>query len=210
MNRNLYHTLSSWPKSYITDADLAVVINKSDSARYGLVNRALKDGHITTVRRGLYLICTPQHQPTVDLFEIAQMIYGPSFISLESALQYHQLIPEAIYEVTSVAVKRSQEFSTPLGLFSYSKIPLENFLLGVSRVELISGSFFIATPWRAIADLFYLKQKKWTDVDGMCEDLRMEREDLVAFDMTPLRELADEYPNGRTRAMLKSFVGVLR
>ena len=90
MNRELFQTLHRWPKEYITDTDLSLVIGSSDATRYGLVNRALKEGLLVRIRRGVYLITAGKEKHLVNSFELAQIMYGPSFISLESALQYHQ------------------------------------------------------------------------------------------------------------------------
>ena len=78
MNKQLFRKLYSWPKGYITDVELGILINKSNAARYGLVNRALKDGDLVHIRRGLFMI-SRDCRTHVDSFELAQIIYGPSF-----------------------------------------------------------------------------------------------------------------------------------
>ncbi|MBI5346338.1 MAG: hypothetical protein HZB76_04275 [Chlamydiae bacterium] len=205
MNKKLYQILRDWPKSYITDTDLSFIIEGSDDSRYGLINRAIKKGFLIHIRRGLYEIALPEKRQMVDLFELAQMIYGPSFVSIESALQYHNIIPEGIYAITSVTTKRSMEFTTPLSLFLYRTIPKTNFLLGVERIEKNAICYFMAQPWRAIADLIYLNRKNWSSIKSMCDDMRI-NEDLF-LEKTPslLVDLAEEYPNKRTRQILKNL-----
>mgnify|MGYP003523184722 CR=1 FL=1 len=66
-----------------------------------------------------------QRQPLVDSFEIATVIYGPSYISFESALSYHGWIPEAVRTTTCASVKRAKEFETPIGVFFFLHIPIE-------------------------------------------------------------------------------------
>ncbi|HSW71384.1 MAG TPA: hypothetical protein VLH77_05335 [Gammaproteobacteria bacterium] len=73
-------------------------------------------------------------------FELAQYIYGPSYISLESALSFHKLIPETVYTVTSTTVKRSREFQTPLGVYSFLHLPPENFYVEVWSVDFFMSS----------------------------------------------------------------------
>ncbi len=58
-------------------------------------------------------------------------MYGPSYISLEYALQYHGLIPERVEAVTSVTTGRSRRFASPVGLFTYRSIPLSAFRTGM-------------------------------------------------------------------------------
>src|SRR5258705_210846 len=100
-------------QTIFTDSLLKTMIGGSDHRRYGLVKRALKSGDLIQIRRGLYVLGQKHRMTDVNLFELAQRVYGPSYISLESALSYHGLIPEAVYAVTSVCMKRSKEFETP-------------------------------------------------------------------------------------------------
>lgn len=201
MNKKLFTALCSWPKSYITDTDLASLIDKSDAARYAMISRALKDKSLIHIRRGLFVIPSIYGKKLVDSFELAQIIYYPSIISYESALQYHRLIPEAVYTVTSITTERSCEFSTPLGVFSYKKVPSKYFLLGAQRIVRESGIFFLATPWRALADIIYTKKKAWHSFSMMCNELRIEHQ----FSFEGLTELIKKYPNQRTRKVLKQL-----
>jgi hypothetical protein len=69
--------------------------------------------------------------------------------------------------------------------------------------------FFVAHPWRAIADMIYLRNKGWGSIEDLCEDLRIEQEELAATDTSVLKELAENYPDNRTRMALTRFVGDL-
>lgn len=203
VNKKLYRALSTWPKGYISSGDLAVLFGKTDAARYGMVNRALKEGSLLRLHRGLYLISVPRKGSSVNSYELAQVIYGPSFISFESALRYHNLIPEAVYSITSVTIKKSREIKTPLGIFSYKKVPIKSFLLGVERVENSEGIFFMASPWRAIADVINSYHKEWKSLKDLRGDLRIEQLDLFKKQKKILFDLIQEYPNVRTQSLLK-------
>lgn len=90
------------------------------------------------------------------LYEIANRIYSPSYISLESALSYHGLIPEGVYLITSVSTRKTNSFKTPLAIFGYRKIKSSLFFGYVIEVH-DNRVFKIASPEKAILDLFYLK-----------------------------------------------------
>ena len=210
MKQEIYDLLLGWPKAFITDTDLSAVLEGTDASRYGLVNRAIKEGFLIHVRRGLYVISLPGRSTSLNLFELSQFIYGPSFVSLESALQYHDAIPEAIYSITGVTIKRSNEFSTPVGDFSYQSVPKAHFLLGVKRIEQNNASFFLATPWRAIADLMYVQRKSWDHLDELCEDMRIEIEWIQRIDNNILGELKTNYPNKKIREILNNFFGEIK
>ncbi|MFA5075240.1 MAG: hypothetical protein WC436_04010 [Candidatus Babeliales bacterium] len=198
--KKIQNIIENWPKSFIKDEDLAFLLNKSDDARYSIVKRALKSGLLIKLRRGLYLIASKTKQILPNDFELALNIYGPSFISLESALSYHGWIPEAVYTTTCVTLKRSKEFETPLGVFSYRHVPSDQFYLGVERI-LISPDIiiFMASPWRALADFIYTRKKNWKNIFELEADLRIENETLIESDQKMLELLIKNYPSQRVR-----------
>jgi hypothetical protein len=202
MKKELYKALATWPKGYISEMDLSILIGKTDPSRYGIVNRALKEGTLLRVRRGLYLIRVPGRDGLVNAFEIAQTMYGPSVVSLESALSYHGLIPEAVYTTTSITIKKSYQIETTIGVFSYKRVPCTSFLLGVQRVD----SFFIASPWRAIADLIMVYKKHWNSFRDMCDDLRIDTYSVLQDEKKVLLELLQHYPSPKTRSILKRLL----
>jgi hypothetical protein len=93
---------------------------------------------------------------------VAQRIHGPGYISLETALSHHAWIPEAVYAVTSASLDRSNEFDTPPGHFSFTRVPQETLYAEVSRVEKEDGdSFLLASPLKALADYVYVHKCDW-------------------------------------------------
>ena len=91
-------------------------------------------GYLIPIRRDLYLIKNAK-RTLLNCFEIAPIIYGPSYVSFESALSYHGWIPEAVRTTTCASVKRAKEFETPLGIFSYEHIPIKAFLLELNNIN---------------------------------------------------------------------------
>lgn len=206
MKKSLQNILLTWPKSIIRDIDFYILLPGSANARYSIIKRTLKSGAIIQLKKGYYLIEKPYQKAAPSLYEIAQLLYGPSYISLESALSFHQWIPEATYTITSVTVKRSNEFITPLGKFSYKAIPPKLFYLGVERIESKEGIFLLATPWRALADYLYITKKNLQKFNQLNLDLRIEINSLLTSDRRLLLELAKYYPNAGVRKSLKSLL----
>src|SRR3989344_5083863 len=66
-----------------------------------LLYRYHKKKYITRIKRGLYTF------PDVSVSElfIACKLCEPSYISLETALSYWGVIPETVYEITSITPK---------------------------------------------------------------------------------------------------------
>jgi len=207
MVKNIRDLIEEWPKCFIQDDDLVMLLmGKTSDARHSVVKRALKEGLLIRLRRGLYLIAGKAEPLFIEEFELALLIYGPSFVSLESALSYHGWIPEGVYTTTCVSTKRAKEFKTPIGIFSYKRIPEEKFYTGVDRIKTKKGCFFVATPWRALADFIYTRRKSWKTLSELEGDLRIDRETLINSDKKMLKLLAESYPSRRVRENLKKFL----
>lgn len=117
------------------------------------ITALLRKGAIVRVKKGLYVFGEDYRQKPYSREVIANLIYGPSYISLESALQYHGMIPERVEAVTSVTCGRSRKFYTPVGLFTYWMIPSAAFRTGMDKMETEDGrSFLMAIPEKALAD----------------------------------------------------------
>lgn len=178
---------------YFTDEELAAILKIDALQRYGQVKRALQKGDLVRVRRGLYCIgknlTTAQPHP----LELAQKIYWPSYISMETALSYHDLIPEAVYVTTSVTTERNKAFKTPYGTFSYAKLPMNNFFLQVERKTEHNRCYFIAKPWKAICDYVYCRKKNWQNLQPIADNLRIDLADLPPITPAELTELEHYY-----------------
>lgn len=98
------------------------------------------------------------------LYEIANRIYSPSYVSLEAALSYYGLIPESVYSITSVSTRKTSSFKTPLAVFNYRKVK-NSLFFGYIIEKYSNGVFKIASPEKAILDLFYLKPALNNTVD---------------------------------------------
>jgi predicted transcriptional regulator of viral defense system len=97
----------------------------------------MRKGVVVRVKKGLYIFGDEYRIRPFSRESLANLIYGPSIISLESALSFHGLIPERVATVTSVTPKRSKRFTTPVGCFVYRQVPLSYFLWawkGLKRV----------------------------------------------------------------------------
>ena len=94
------------------------------------ISRCLKKNEIIQLKRGLYVFHEDVRKAPLSLMYIANVLYGPSYISLDSALQYYSLIPERVFEITSVTPGRSRQYSNSFGNFSYRHIVLSSFSVG--------------------------------------------------------------------------------
>lgn len=203
--KTLIEVLVNWPKSYITGADLKILIDKSYDACHSQVKRLSQEGLLIKIKNDLYLIKQSLRNDIPDKFELAELIWGPSYISFESALSHHGWIPEAVYTTSSACTKKGKNIATPIGLFSYEHIPTDAFSIGIHHQNDNNVCFLIATPWKAISDLIYARKKKWPNCRALCDDLRIESESISVSDKELLLYLSQVYPSVRTRTILRQF-----
>jgi len=110
-----------------------------------------KKEYIRKISKGLYIFSDVDINEDI-LFKIANKIYRPSYISLESALAYYQLIPEITYGVTSISTRRTYQFNTPLTHFTYRSIA-QHLYFGYIVTD---HALRIATLEKALLDFLYL------------------------------------------------------
>ena len=167
----------------------------------------LKKGVIVRVKKGLYVFGDPYRRRPVSREVLANLIYGPSYISLDYALQHHGLIPEAVETVTSVTCGRSRDFSTPFGAFSYRHTPLQAFQVGMDRVSLEDGrAFLIATPEKALADKLAAERGSGLRTlaelqQHLIENLRIDPDGLRRLDPSRLALIAKRLHSRKTRLL---------
>ncbi len=210
MNRLTEHFLSA-PGGIFTITDVHNAIDGSDFSRHALIKRALADGEILSIRRGLYCLAPKYNRVPVNPYALSQRIYGPSYVSLESALSFHGWIPEAVYTCTCVSFHRSRRFDTPIGAFSYERVPQNILFSQVERVvEPGSVVYFMATPAKAMADMVYIRKATWKTVDDAAEDLRIDVDDIGSVTADELDTLIENYDSQRVGKFLTAWKGALK
>jgi hypothetical protein len=159
------------------------------------VTALLRRGDIIRVKKGLYVFGDELRRRPYSRELLANLIHGPSFVSLDSALSFHGLIPERIEVLTSVTTKRPKSFDTPVGSFIYRQSPKSSFHLGMDRVEEGDVAFLIATPERALADKVrddrgHALRNRGEAARYLFDDLRIDETDFRWLDPAHLEELA--------------------
>ncbi|AJY71999.1 hypothetical protein RW64_20475 [Geobacter sulfurreducens] len=171
------------------------------------ISAMLAKGDIIRVKKGLYILGEPLRRRPFCRELLANLIYGPSYISLEYALHYHGLTPERVEAVTSVTCGRSRTFATPVGTFSYRMIPLEAFRTGMDRVELDDGrSFLVAIPEKALADRIVADRGAGISTqkelhEYLLSSLRIDPAGLRELDPVRVAEIARAYRSRRVKLL---------
>ncbi len=140
------------------------------------ISRNLKSGLFVKLRNNYYML--KDSHPPLNL--IANKLYQPSYVSLESALSHYSIIPEVVYAVTSVTTKPTREFKTPKGVFSYQRIKKSVFT-GYGPVTLEGHVIFLAEPEKALADYLYFVDLKKTSLNDRLNLKRINKGKLLKF-----------------------------
>ncbi len=113
----------------------------------------LKNQELIRIKKGLYVFGSSYRERPYSLEVLANLIYGPSYVSFEYALAYYNLIPESVLRVTSASYKRAKHFETAAGEFVYYYVAPSLFPLGITLASIDENShFLIATKEKALAD----------------------------------------------------------
>ena len=205
MNPTFLQQLISWPNYFISGTELKSILPGTEDTRKAIIKRAVLEGYLQQLRRDYYLIRHIPNKPMINTFELAQFIYGPSYIGFESALSYHGWIPEGVTVTCSATIKQATSFNTPVGEFSFEKTPNDSFKLGVFCIKEEKALYLMADPWKAIADMIYCRKKTWAAINDLMLDLRIEEDSIKRHSLDLLAELSTEYPHKVTRKTLQTF-----
>jgi predicted transcriptional regulator of viral defense system len=123
-------------------------------AQNNRISNMERAGDLIRLRRGLYVADPRLSNHEISRELIANNLYGPSYVSFESALSHHGLIPEKVNAVSSATIRRGRSYTTPLGLFEFVIVPHDYFHIGIKQVIVENQyAFLIASPEKAICDL---------------------------------------------------------
>src|SRR5690625_1350597 len=137
-----------------------------------------KKGYITKLIKGHYIFNSIEIDETV-LFQIANVLSRPSYISLESALSYYHFIPEQSFSIISATTSKTNHYKTSKGSFLYQSVKPSLFF-GYRVLPSNGRPILMAEPEKAILDFLYL-HPELKDVAGI-EALRLNSPELEILD----------------------------
>ncbi len=149
------------------------------------LTRWTRQGRLIQLRRGVYVLNQPWRKCPLNLFHLANRIVLPSYVSMQAALAWHGLIPEAVPVVTSVTTGRPQRHDTPVGSFVFRHVK-KTWFTGFVETQIDGQPCFMAHPEKALLDLIALTPGG--DTPAFLHELRLQH--LERLDQTRLAALA--------------------
>ncbi len=171
------------------------------------IRAMLKAGEIIRAKKGIYVFGEDYRRGPWSREILANLIYGPSYISLDYALSYYGFIPERVLVVTSMTLSRSRRFETPVGLFTYRNLSRRKYSIGIDQHALEAEQhFLIATPAKALADKIWTDHRftprRTADFHAyLHDDLRISSDALNGIDRTLLDRIAQQYGSRKIRLL---------
>ncbi len=152
-----------------------------------------RSGEYIRIRRGLY-IKKGEYNPKT----LANIIYGPSYISFEYALSIYGMIPERAETVTSAVYNKNKdkEFETPAGRFTYKYINASVYFYGIERYEENGEPYLIASKEKALCDLLYKIKSADAGIGIetlLFDDLRIAENEFMKLRLNDIKTLAPLY-----------------
>ena len=136
----------------------------------------IKSNLFVKLRNGFYIL----KDTRPSLYTIANRLYRPSYISLESALSFYGIIPETVYGITSVSTKATREFESEIGVFSYQKIKRDAFS-GYELKDIHGEKIFIADAEKALADYLYFVDLKKIALNDRLDLNNINKKKLIGY-----------------------------
>jgi len=177
------------------------------------INELVKQGILLLVKNGLYVPGPASLIRGPEPFLLANHIWGPSYVSLESSMSYWGMIPERVYEVSSVTTKLSKTYTTAVGRFSYTHLPLPYYALGIQQRRLTDKQhILLASPEKALCDKviatsgILLRSKKQVS-DFLLEDLRISEERLNSLNTEEMKSWLSVAPK---KSSLEILINTIR
>ncbi len=182
---------------------------------YDKITELVKEEQLIQVKRGLNIPGAKLKLPPPVSFLLANHLYGPSYVSLDSALSFHGLIPERVFEISSVTLRAAKTFATDAGRFSYTKLPLPYYSYGIQSVVLATNqTALMASAEKALCDRIVstshilLRSVKQT-LDFLTEDLRIEKSSLQQLDTGAISRWTKIAPKKTSLVMLVNTLNSL-
>lgn len=166
----------------------------------GKIARMIQAGDLIQLRRGLYAT-----RAELDPLSLAASIYGPSYVSFETALRYYGLMPEAVFEITSATLRRPAEFWNEFGRFRYRRVPAAAYPVGIERTAGSDIPFLIVSPTKALCDRIALEPRVRSMLDVLRWASLMRLDSDMELDSAVLDQCAEHYKRPAVRFLRRTL-----
>lgn len=170
------------------------------------------EGKLIRLKKGIYVVSPDVTGELLSVELIANHLYGPSYLSMESALRYYGLIPEKVFIVRSATTNRSRKFENSIATFQYASVREDYYSIGINQKTVDKKyTFLIASPEKALSDLImttpHINFQSVKAVETYLEDyLRLDMSAFRAMDKDIIEQCV---ATGKKKKALKLLLKLL-
>lgn len=157
--------LQNFGENAIIDSSSFALLDEKLADIRRQVSGWVKKGYLLQLKKGVYVLSDTYRKIGPSELFIANYLVTPSYLSLEYALGYYDLIPEKVTVYSSLTTKKTQTFTNVLGTFEYRSVK-ESLFFGFTKLASNNQEFFIALPEKAILDFFISAKTFWAYLEN--------------------------------------------
>ncbi|MEW6408488.1 MAG: type IV toxin-antitoxin system AbiEi family antitoxin domain-containing protein [Patescibacteria group bacterium] len=137
------------------------------------ISNWVKKGELIQLKKGLYCFNPKISGAEISKLVIANKLYEPSYISLEYALSYYGIIPDVVFQITSITNKKTSKFENKLGIFYYHHVKSLMFF-GFHQKKISNNVVLIADKEKALIDYLYINLNRIEPKMKYLKELRLQ------------------------------------
>ncbi len=165
-----------------------------------------KLGLVLKLKKGLYILNSSDRKINPSKMFIANQLYSPSYLSIEYALGFYDLIPERVEVITSVTTKKTAVFENSFGTFTYQHLKTSCFNGFRELKDESNLPFFIAEPEKAVVDFFYLNLPVFRKIDPDIFSLSYRFQNVAGINTKKLKEFAKQFNSKKLKHLIQMFI----
>jgi len=201
-------------KAFIESSTYSLYTKRPDILRVQ-VKKWKEKGYLLELKKGLYIFSQKYQRKSVSKLFIANYLVYPSYISLEYALGFYDIIPERVNMVTSITTKKTNRFKNNISLFTYNSVK-NSLFFGYEMKIIDNEKIFIAKPEKALLDYIYFNKgklktgRKSTDINGSLQFFKSLRlQNISDISISVLRLYQKLYSN-RIKILINHLIEYIR
>jgi len=165
-----------------------------------------KLGLVLKLKKGLYILDSSERKINPSVMFIANQLYSPSYLSIEYALGFYDLIPERVEIITSVTTKKTAVFKNNFGTFTYQHLKTSCFNGFRELKDQMNLPFFIAEPEKAIVDFLYLNLAVFKKIDPDIFALSYRFQNVSGLNTKKLKKFVEQFDSKKLKHLIQMFV----
>jgi predicted transcriptional regulator of viral defense system len=170
---------------------------------YRLLSEWKKKEWILQLKKGMYIINHEYYTKQLNTFFLANQLYFPSYVSLETTLSFYNLIPEGVYCTTSVSTNKTNSFQNKFSSFTYASIK-KTLFFGYEVFQENQQKYFFASKEKAMLDFLYFNLKNLTIETNLVEMYRFQN--VKQLNITVLKKYLVLFENKKLSAVVKKLL----